>query len=138
MVMLWKEKKKNSIRSLINDDEYLNKDFIKTVQLRGAEIIEARKFSSATSAAWASVCHIRDWWLGTSKGEFVSMGVPSDGSYGITKGLIYSFPVSCSNGKYTIIKNLKIDDFSIQKMKETEKELLEEKKTAFEFLNINE
>jgi len=132
-----KDDKNFSIRSLINDDDYLNNDFIKTVQLRGAAIIEARKFSSATSAAWASICHVRDWWNGTSKGEFVSMGVLSDGSYGIEKDIVYSFPVSISNGKYSIVKNLKIDEFSKNKMKETEKELLEEKKTAFEFLNIN-
>jgi len=106
-----KDDKVFSIRSLVNDDDYLNNDFIKTVQLRGAAIIEARKLSSATSAAWASVCHIRDWWQGTKKGEFVSMGVISDGSYGIEKDLIYSFPVSISNGKYTIVKNLKIDEF---------------------------
>jgi len=97
---------------MINDDNYLNGDFIKTISLRGAAIIEARKLSSATSAAWASVCHVRDWIIGTKSEEIVSMGVLSDGSYDIKKGLIYSFPVTCSNGKWKIVKNLKIDDFS--------------------------
>jgi malate dehydrogenase len=119
-----------SIREAVKDDNYLNGEFIKTVQTRGAAIIEARKLSSAMSAAQAIVDHIRDWVLGTPEGEWVSMAVPSDGSYGIEEGLIYSYPVTCKNGRYHIVQGLKIDDFSRQKMDITKQELLEEKQAA--------
>jgi len=119
-----------TIREAVNDDSYLNQEFIKTVQVRGAAIIEARKLSSAMSAAQAIVDHVRDWVLGTPEGEWVSMAVPSDGSYGIEKGLIYSYPVTCKNGKYQIVQGLKIDDFSRQKMDITKQELVEERQAA--------
>lgn len=132
------DNKKVSIREAVNDDEYLNGPFISTIQKRGAAIIEARKFSSAMSAAKAITDHMRDWVLGTKKNQIISMAIPSDGSYGITKGLIYSFPVLVIDHNVHIVQNLSIDEFSKNKMKETEKELLEEKKIAFEFLGIKE
>lgn len=104
-----------------------NKDtFIPTVGKRGAAIIEARGLSSAASAASAAVDHIRDWWLGTN-GEWVTMGIPSDGSYDIPEGIMYGFPVTCKNGEYEIVKGLEIDAFSREKMNNTLKELNEEK-----------
>jgi len=118
------------IRKAINDDSWLNGPFISTVQDRGAVIIEARQKSSAASAAQAAVDHIRTWVLG-SQGELVSMGVYSDGTkYGIPKDLIYSFPVKTENGKYKIIENLKVDEFSRKKLTETTTELLEERSQA--------
>lgn len=130
------ENKKLSIREAVNDDDYLNKEFISTIQKRGAAIIEARKLSSAMSAAKAITDHMRDWILGTKKDEIISMAVLSDGSYGVEKGIIYSFPVIIKDQKVEIVQNLSVDDFSKAKMKDTEKELLDEKKIAFEFLGI--
>ncbi len=104
-----------------------NKDtFIPTVGKRGAAIIEARGSSSAASAASAAVDHMRDWWQG-SKGEWVTMGVPSDGSYGIPEGIVYGFPCTTENGDYQIVKGLEIDGFSKEKMQNTLKELEEER-----------
>lgn len=104
-----------------------NKDaFIPTVGKRGAAIIEARGLSSAASAANAAIDHMHDWWLG-SQGEWVTMGVPSDGSYGIPEGMIYGFPCTTENGKYTIVKGLEIDPFSKERMANTLKELEEER-----------
>ena len=104
-----------------------NKDnFIPTVGKRGAAIIEARGSSSAASAAAAAIDHVHDWWLG-SKGEWVTMGVPSDGSYDIPEGIIYGFPVTTENGDYKIVKGLEIDAFSREKMTATLKELTEER-----------
>ncbi|KAG8363414.1 hypothetical protein BUALT_Bualt19G0019900 [Buddleja alternifolia] len=123
------------VRELIKDDKWLNTDFIKTVQQRGAAIIKARKLSSALSAASSACDHIRDWVLGTPKGTWVSMGVYSDGSYGIPAGLIYSFPVTCKNGDWSIVQGLKIDEFSREKMDATAKELAEEKSLAYSCLN---
>jgi malate dehydrogenase len=97
---------------------------------RRCNIIEARKLSSAASAANAVVDHIRDWVLGTAPGEIVSMAVASDGSYGIPKGLVFSYPVTCSGGKYQIVKGLKLDKFSKEKIALTTKELQEEKQLA--------
>ncbi|WP_413585099.1 malate dehydrogenase [Bdellovibrio sp. HCB274] len=109
------------------DGDTWNKDtFIPTVGKRGAAIIEARGLSSAASAASAAVDHIRDWWLGTN-GEWVTMGIPSDGSYDIPEGIMYGFPVTCKNGEYEIVKGLEIDAFSREKMNNTLKELTEEK-----------
>lgn len=116
--------------------DYLQGEFITTVQKRGAAIIKARGLSSALSAAFAAVSHMRDWVLGTKDGEWVSMGIPSDGSYGIPEGVIYSYPVSIKDGKYTIVQDLPIDDFSRDLMTKTHKELLEEKKEAFDFLKL--
>ncbi len=101
--------------------------FIPTVQQRGAAIIKARGASSAASAASAAIDHMRDWALGTPEGEWTSMAVPSDGSYGIEPGLIYSFPVICRGGDYEIVQGLSVDDFSRARMDETATELAEER-----------
>ncbi|KAI3938240.1 hypothetical protein MKW98_031188 [Papaver atlanticum] len=122
-------------RELIADDQWLRTEFIKTVQQRGADIIKARKLSSALSAASSACDHIRDWVLGTPKGTWVSMGVYSDGSYGIPSGLIYSFPVTCEKGEWSIVQGLKIDEFSRTKMDATANELIEEKSLAYSCLN---
>jgi len=116
-----------SIRSAIDNDEYLNTEFIKTVQYRGASIIEQRGKSSAASAANAIIDHVRSWYFGTDN-EVVSMGVISDNNpYDIPDDLIYSFPVTIKYGKWSIVKGYKIDDFSKQKMHDTAIELMEEK-----------
>jgi len=125
-----------SIRSAVNDEKWLQEAFIPAVQKRGAAVIKARKLSSAASAANAVADHLRDWFLGTPKGEVVSMAVPSDGSYGIPQGVIYSYPCTCSNGRYSIVQGLKIDSFSREKMTATHTELLDEKKEAFAFLGL--
>jgi len=109
------------------DKAWYEGTFIPAVQKRGAAIIAARGASSAASAASAAIDHMRSWALGTQAGEWVTMGIPSDGSYGIEKGLIYGFPVTCSNGKYTIVQGLELNEFSKQKMMETQKELQEER-----------
>ncbi|XP_042504885.1 malate dehydrogenase-like isoform X2 [Macadamia integrifolia] len=124
-----------SVRELVADDKWLNTQFITTIQQRGAAIIKARKLSSALSAASAACDHIRDWVLGTPKGTWVSMGVYSDGSYGIPSGLIYSFPVTCEKGEWSIVQGLKIDEFSRAKMDATAKELVEEKSLAHSCLS---
>ncbi|KAL5229394.1 hypothetical protein ABZP36_028170, partial [Zizania latifolia] len=124
-----------AVRELVANDEWLNTEFISTVQQRGAAIIKARKFSSAMSAASSACDHIRDWVLGTPEGTFVSMGVYSDGSYGVPAGLIYSFPVTCSGGEWTIVQGLPIDEFSRKKMDATAQELSEEKALAYTCLN---
>jgi malate dehydrogenase len=108
------------------DQDWVVKDFIPTVQQRGAAIIKARGLSSAASAANAAIEHMRDWALGTN-GKIVSMAIPSDGSYGITEGLVYSFPVVCEDGEYRIVEDLPINDFSRALMKKTEQELVEER-----------
>jgi len=108
------------------DRDWVVNDFIPTVQQRGAAIIKARGLSSAASAANAAIEHMRDWALGTN-GKIVSMGIPSDGSYDIAEGLVYSFPVTCENGKYTIIQGLNVNDFSQELMRATETELSEER-----------
>jgi malate dehydrogenase len=109
------------------DREWVADTFIPTVQQRGAAIIKARGASSAASAASSAIDHIRDWALGTPDGDWVSMAVPSDGSYGVSEGIIYSFPVRCANGDWSIVQDLELDDFSREKMKATEAELLEER-----------
>ena len=109
------------------DQGWLEGDFIPTVQQRGAAIIKARGASSAASAASAAIDHMRDWALGTPKGDWVSMGIPSDGSYGIDPGVIYSYPVTCSAGKYEIVQGLEIDEFSRTRMDATDVELREER-----------
>ena len=109
------------------DKKWFTDEFIPTVQQRGAVVIKARGQSSAASAANAAIDQMRDWVLGTEEGDWVSMGVISDGSYGIAKGLIYSFPVTVVDGKASIVKGLAINDFSKQKMKLTETELKEER-----------
>ncbi len=114
-----------SLKDLINDDEWNVNTFIPQVGKRGAAIIEARGSSSAASAAGAAIDHIRDWVLGSS-GKWVTMGIPSDGSYGIPEGIIYGMPVTTSNGEYTIVSGLNIDNFSRERMNHTLQELLEE------------
>ncbi len=101
-------------------------DYIPRVAKRGAEIIDARGASSAASAANAALEHMRDWVLGTPEGDWVSMGIASDGSYGIEKGMMYSFPVTCSGGKYSIVQGLPVDEFSRKRMDATAAELKEE------------
>lgn len=109
------------------DQAWLANEFIPTVQQRGAAIIKARGASSAASAASAAIDHVRDWALGTPADDWVSMAVPSDGSYGIEPGIIYSYPVRCSVGKYEIVQGLEISDFSRERMAATEQELREER-----------
>jgi malate dehydrogenase len=116
------------------DQNWLKESFIPVVQQRGAAIIKARGASSAASAASAAIDHMRDWALGTPKGDWVSMAVPADGSYGIEPGIIYSYPVRCSGGKYEIVQGLKIDDFSRARMDATEAELREERAAIEELL----
>ncbi len=101
-------------------------EFIPTVQQRGAAVIKARGASSAASAASAAIDHIKTWVQGTPQGDWVSMGIPADGSYGIEEGIMYSYPVTCADGRYEIVQGLDIDDFSRSKMQATEQELREE------------
>jgi malate dehydrogenase len=115
---------------LAHDEAWLNGDFISTVQKRGAAVIQARKLSSAMSAASAAVDHVRDWCQGTRPGEWVSMGVISDGRYGVPPGLVFSFPVTCQDFTWNIVSDLPIDRFSREKIEATTKELLEEKAEA--------
>ncbi|KAI3860278.1 hypothetical protein MKX03_030959 [Papaver bracteatum] len=123
-----------AVKELVADDAWLNGEFISTVQQRGAAIIKARKFSSALSAASSACDHIRDWVVGTPEGTWVSMGVYSDGSYDVPAGLIYSFPVTCRNGEWSIVQGLSIDDFSRNKLVKTAEELSEEKALAYSCL----
>ncbi|MBS0590637.1 MAG: malate dehydrogenase [Proteobacteria bacterium] len=109
------------------DQVWYEKDFIPTVQQRGAAIIKARGASSAASAAAAAVDHMRSWALGTTEGDWVSMGIPSDGSYGIQPGVIYGYPVTVKDGKYSIVQGLAINEFSRARMDATDKELREER-----------
>lgn len=109
------------------DQAWYEKDFIPTVQQRGAAIIKARGASSAASAASAAIDHMRSWALGTAEGDWVSMGIPSDGSYGIEPGVIYGYPVTIKNGKYEIVQGLEINEFSRARMDATQKELREER-----------
>ena len=115
-----------SVAKIINDDAWNRDVFIPTVGKRGAAIIEARGLSSAASAANAAIDHIRDWVMGTD-GKWVTMGVPSDGTYGIPEGIMYGVPVTCEGGKYHRVKDLEIDAFSRERMDLTLKELLEER-----------
>jgi malate dehydrogenase len=108
------------------DDAWYRDTYIPTIGKRGAAIIEARGLSSAASAANAAIDHVRDWVKGTN-GRWVTMGVPSDGSYGIPEDIVYGFPVTCEGGRYKIVKGLAIDEFSRGKMDATLKELLEER-----------
>jgi malate dehydrogenase len=116
------------------DESWYRDTFIPVVQKRGAAIIEARGASSAASAASAAIDHIRTWVSGTADGDWVSMAIPSDGSYGIDEGLIYSFPVTCSGGEYSIVQGLEIDDFSREKMDATLAELKEERDEVSDLL----
>ena len=115
-----------ALKDLVADQDWNAGTFIPTVAKRGAAIIEARGLSSAASAANAAIDHVHDWVLGTG-GEWATMGVPSDGSYGIPEGVIYGFPVTCSNGRYEIVQGLEIDAFSRERMDRTLAELEEER-----------
>ena len=112
------------------DEQWFSDYFIPVVQQRGAAIIKARGQSSAASAASASIDHMRDWIFGTPAGNWVSMAIPSDGSYGIQEGIIYSYPVEVKEGCYSIVQGLDINDFSREKMDATEKELREEREAV--------
>jgi len=114
-------------KSLVNDDAWINDTFIPTVAKRGAAVIKARGASSAASAANAAVDHIRSWALGTAQGDWVSMSVPSDGSYGVPEGLVSSFPCTCAGGNYQIVKGLEIDAYSRAKIDASVAELQEER-----------
>lgn len=109
------------------DETWLTAEFIPTVQQRGAAIIKARGASSAASAASAAIDHMHDWALGSADDDWISMAIPADGSYGIDEGVIYSFPVRCSNGNYEIVQGLEVNDFSRERMLATEHELREER-----------
>jgi len=111
----------------INDQAWLEGTFIPTVQKRGAAIIEARGLSSAASAANAAIDHVRTWVLGSPQGDWVTMGIPSDGGYGIPEGILYGYPVTCSNGAYQVVKGIGISEFSRRRMDATLKELHEER-----------
>jgi malate dehydrogenase len=112
---------------LVGDHEWVDSTYIPTVAKRGAAIIEARGASSAASAANAAVDHIRSWSLGTPAGDWVSMGVPSDGSYGVPEGLISSFPCTCAGGQYSIVQGLEIDAYSRGKIDASTAELTDER-----------
>ena len=116
------------------DQDWLANEFIPVVQQRGAAIIKARGASSAASAASAAIDHVRDWALGTPDGDWDSMAIPADGSYGIEPGIIYSYPVRCSGGNYEIVQGLSIDDFSRERMHATETELREERAAIADLL----
>ncbi len=117
------------------DQKWYRDTFIPTVQKRGAAIIEARGASSAASAASAAIDHMHTWVFGTRDGDWVSMAVPSDGSYGIAEGVIYSYPCECKNGFYSIVQDLPIDAFSRERMNATEQELREERAAVQELLS---
>lgn len=118
----------------VNDQDWYKNTFISTVGKRGAAIIEARGLSSAASAASAAIDHVKDWVLGSS-GEWTTMGVPSDGSYGIPEGVIYGFPTICADGDYQIVTSLEIDEFSRSKMDNTLQELEEERSAVSHLLS---
>jgi malate dehydrogenase len=112
------------------DQAWLEGDFIPTVQQRGAKVIEARGSSSAASAANAAIGHVRSWALGTPEGDWVSMAVPSDGSYGVPEGLVSGFPCTCSGGEYQIVQGLDLDDFSRARIDTSVAELASERDTV--------
>ena len=109
------------------DRDWIRNEFIPRVQNRGAEIIKARGLSSAASAASAAIDHMRDWELGNSQDDWLSMAIPSDGSYGISEGIMFSYPILSSGGDYSIVQGLDLDEFSLESIKASEKELLEER-----------
>lgn len=118
------------VPAMVNDENWLNNKFVETIQKRGAAVISARKMSSAMSAAKAAGDHMRDWWMGTKPGEWVSMGVLSDGSYGIPKDIVFSFPVTTESGQYKIVQGLSISDVARSKLTVTSNELEEERAEA--------
>jgi malate dehydrogenase len=117
---------------VVADQAWLEQDFIPTIQKRGAAVIEARGASSAASAANAAIEHVHDWVLGTPEGDWVSMAIPTAGSYGVPEGIISSFPVTCSGGTYEVVQDLEIDDFSRSRIDASVKELGEERDAVTE------
>ncbi len=117
-------------RKLVDDDAWIENEYIPRVAKRGAEIIDARGASSAASAANAAIEHIHDWVLGTPEGDWTSMSIPSDGSYGVPEGIISSFPVTCSGGEYSIVQGLEIDEFSRGRIDASTAELQEERQAV--------
>ena len=115
------------VLEVLKDDDWIENTFIPTVQKRGSAVIEARGLSSAGSAANAAIGHVRDWMLGSQQDDWVTMSVPSDGSYGIPEGVIYGFPVTCSNGQYHIVKDLPISELGRKHMMASYQELLDER-----------
>jgi len=118
----------------INDQAWLENTFIPTVQKRGAAVIDARGLSSAASAANAAIDHVRDWISGSRDGDWVTMGVPADGSYGIPEGVIYGYPVTTRNGSYQVVKGIEVSEFSRKRMDATLKELHEERDSVRQLL----
>ena len=116
------------------EQDWIRDSFIPRVQKRGAEIIKARGLSSAASAASAAIDHMRDWEIGNSENDWVSMAIPSDGSYGISEGIMFSYPVVCSGGDYSIVQSLDLDEFSLESIKASENELLEEREAISHLL----
>ena len=116
------------------DQDWVKNKFIPRVQKRGAEIIKARGLSSAASAASAAIDHMRDWEIGSAVNDWVSMAIPSDGSYGISEGIMFSYPVVCSGGGYSIVQSLDLDEFSLESIKASENELLEEREAISHLL----
>ncbi|XP_023037268.1 malate dehydrogenase, cytoplasmic isoform X2 [Drosophila willistoni] len=131
------EETQKSVSRAINDESYLRGAFVETVQKRGASVIAARKMSSAMSAAKAACDHMHDWWNGTAPGQFVSMGVFSDGSYNSPKNVIFSFPVEINNKKWKIVEGLTLNDFAKSKLKLTGEELQEERNEALSVLDAS-
>ena len=131
---VYKDDKETDAYTAVNDSKWLKNEFISCVQKRGAAVIEKRKLSSAMSASKAACDHIHDWFQGTKPGEWVSMAVPSDGSYGIEKGLIFSFPVTIdvATREWKIVQGLELDDFAKEKIAVTTKELIDERNDALE------
>ncbi len=119
-----------SAASEVGDQAWIEDEFIPTVAKRGAAIIDARGASSAASAANAAIDHVHDWVLGTPDGDWVSMGVPSDGSYGVSEGVVSGFPCTCSDGEYEIVTGLEIDDFSRERIDASVAELEGERETV--------
>ncbi|XP_043269551.1 malate dehydrogenase, cytoplasmic [Venturia canescens] len=118
------------VPAAVNDEGWLNGSFLETIQKRGAAVIAARQMSSAMSAAKAAGDHMRDWWVGTKPGQWVSMGVVSDGSYGIPNDIVFSFPVTIKDKQFKIVQGLSINDFARSKLKVTASELEEERAEA--------
>lgn len=115
------------VRDILSDQDWVENEFIPTVQKRGAAVIEARGLSSAASAANAAVSHIHDWMLSSHHNDWVTMSVPSDGSYGIAEGVIYGFPVTCKHGHFSIVQNLPISELGQRHMKDSHQELMDER-----------
>ena len=124
------------MHEVIRDVAWLDGDFVEEVQMRGEAIVNARKASSALSAAACACDHVRNWILGTPEGDWVSMAVVSDGSYGIPEGLVYSFPVTCAKGEWSIVQGLDLNKRTREMMRTSVDELQEERETALEVLGL--